>query len=83
MKVKELKSILENIPDDVEVTVWASAADCCHTVESAFHIMTDSAEEVQSQFALFENSIKFQDIVKRGFTLASAESQDDSLNHLM
>lgn len=78
MKVKELKSILENVPDDVEVTVWANVADCCHTIESAFYVATDNAEEIKSQFALFENSIKFQDIVERGFTLVSPDGEGNN-----
>ncbi len=77
MKVKELKSILENVSDEAEVTVWASAADCCHRIESAFHVVTDNESETQSQFALFESSVKFQDIVKRGYTLASPESESE------
>ncbi len=70
MKVKELKSILENVPDDMEVTVWASAADCCHPIESAFHVTTDNEEEIQAQFALFEYSVDFADVIKKGYILA-------------
>lgn len=75
MKVNELKSLLENIPGETEVTIWADAAECCISAESAFHLVTDDKEELPSQFALLEKSVDLQDIVKRGFRLKDSKNE--------
>lgn len=57
MNVKELKSLLENVPDETKVIVWGNAAGCCHRVESAFYLFSGDKEEIQYQFGLIEKTV--------------------------